>query len=55
MHADLNFEYPIRAGVPSNATIAAFGALNPDPMPLASIAEKAKAAANLVDKVGFDN
>ena len=34
MHADLNFEYPIRAGVPINPTIAAFGTLNPDPMPL---------------------
>jgi iron(III) transport system substrate-binding protein len=55
MHADLNFEYPIRAGVPINKTIAAFGALNPDPMPLSSIAEKAKAAANLVDKVGFND
>jgi iron(III) transport system substrate-binding protein len=55
MHADLNFEYPIRAGVPINATIAAFGTLNPDPMPLASIADKSKAAANLVDKVGFNN
>ena len=30
MHADLNFEYPIRAGVPINPTIAAFGTLNPD-------------------------
>ncbi len=55
MHADLNFEYPIRAGVPINATIAAFGTLNPDAMPLASIADKSKAAANLVDKVGFNN
>jgi iron(III) transport system substrate-binding protein len=55
MHADLNFEYPIRAGVPINKTIAAFGKLNPDPMPLAAIAEKTKAAANLIDKVGFDN
>ena len=55
MHADLNFEYPIRAGVPINPTIAAFGKLNPDPMPLAAIAEKTKAASNLIDKVGFDN
>jgi iron(III) transport system substrate-binding protein len=55
MHADLNFEYPIRAGVPINPTIAAFGKLNPDPTPLAAIAEKTKAAANLLDKVGFDN
>jgi iron(III) transport system substrate-binding protein len=55
MHADLNYEYPIRAGVALNPTVASYGTLNPDPMPLASIAEQAKAAANLVDKVGFNN
>ena len=55
MYADMNFEYPIRAGVPVNPTIAAFGKLNPDPMPISAIAERTKAAANLVDKVGFNN
>jgi iron(III) transport system substrate-binding protein len=54
MHADLNYEYPVRIGVPINPTIAGYGKLNPDPMPISSIADKAKAAANLVDKVGFD-
>ena len=56
MHADLNFEYPIRAGVAINPTIAAYrhaqsGCRCRSP----SIAEKSKAAANLVDKVGFNN
>jgi iron(III) transport system substrate-binding protein len=55
MHANLNFEYPIRAGVPINPTIAAFGTLNAETMPLSAIAERSKAAANLVDKVGFNN
>ena len=55
MYADMNFEYPIRAGVPVNPTIAGFGKLNPDPMPIAAIAERTKAAANLIDKVGFNN
>ena len=55
MHANMNFEYPVRAGVPINPTIAAFGTLNADPMPLSSVADKSKAAANLVDKVGFNN
>ena len=55
MHADLNYEYPVRPGVPINPTISGYGKLNPDAMPIASIADKAKAAANLVDKVGFDN
>jgi iron(III) transport system substrate-binding protein len=55
MHADMNYEYPIRAGIAINPTIAGYGPLKPDPMPIAKIAEHKKAAANLVDKVGFDN
>jgi iron(III) transport system substrate-binding protein len=55
MYADLNYEYPVRAGIRINATIAGYGALAPDPLPIAKIAEHRKAAANLVDKVGFDN
>ena len=55
MHADLNYEYPVRAGIAINPTIAGYGPLNADPMPLSKIAEYKKAAANLVDKVGFDN
>jgi iron(III) transport system substrate-binding protein len=55
MYADLNFEYPVRAGIATNPTIAGYGTLKPDPTPLAKIAEHRKTAANLVDKVGFDN
>jgi iron(III) transport system substrate-binding protein len=55
MHADLNYEYPIKAGIPVNATIAGYGSLKPDSTSLSKIAENRKAAANLVDKVGFDN
>jgi iron(III) transport system substrate-binding protein len=55
MYADMNYEYPIRAGIPVNPTIAGYGALRPDPLPMAQIAAHKKAAANLVDKVGFDN
>jgi iron(III) transport system substrate-binding protein len=55
MYADMNYEYPIRTGVPLNPTIAAYGPLRPDSTPLSKIAEFRKAAANLVDKVGFDN
>jgi iron(III) transport system substrate-binding protein len=55
MYADANYEYPVLATVPVNATIKGYGALKPDPMPVAKIAEHKKAAANLVDKVGFDN
>ena len=55
MYADMNYEYPLRAGVAVNATIAGYGTLKPDPMPLSKIAEFKKKAADLVDKVGFDN
>jgi len=55
MHADLNYEYPVRAGIELNPTIAGYGKLNADPIPISKIADNKKAAANLVDKVGFDN
>jgi iron(III) transport system substrate-binding protein len=55
LYADMNYEYPLRAGVPVNGTIAAYGTLKPDTVKLVDVANKKKAAANLVDKVGFDN
>jgi iron(III) transport system substrate-binding protein len=55
MYADMNYEYPVLAEIPVNKTIAGYGKLRPDPMPIAKIADNKKAAANLVDKVGFDN
>jgi iron(III) transport system substrate-binding protein len=55
IYADINYEYPMLESVPVNQTIKAYGTLKPDPTPLAKIAEYKKAAANLVDKVGFDN
>lgn len=55
MYADINYEYPVRAGIAINPTIASYGSLKPDPIALSKIAESKKAAADLVDKVGFDN
>lgn len=55
MYADTNYEYPVKAGIKVNDIIAGYGKLNPDPMPLSKIAQNKKAAANLVDKTGFDN
>ena len=34
MYADMNYEYPVRAGIAVNPTIAGYGPLKPDPMPL---------------------
>jgi len=55
IYADSNYEYPLLSEVPVNPTIAGYGKLKPDTIPVAKIAEYKKAAANLVDKVGFDN
>jgi iron(III) transport system substrate-binding protein len=55
IYADMNYEYPVRAGIAVNPTIKSYGELKPDTIAIAKIAENKKAAANLVDKVGFDN
>jgi iron(III) transport system substrate-binding protein len=55
MYADMNYEYPVRPGIEINPTIAGYGKLDADKIPLSKIADHKKAAANLVDKVGFDN
>lgn len=55
MYADINYEYPIRSGVTVNPTIAGYGKLDPDPLPIAKIAASRKSASTLIDKVGFDN
>jgi iron(III) transport system substrate-binding protein len=55
LYADVNYEYPMKTGVAVNPTIAGYGKLNPDPLPIAKIAENRKTASTLVDKVGFDN
>jgi iron(III) transport system substrate-binding protein len=55
IYADSNYEYPVRAGVAVNPTIAGYGKLTADPLPIAKIVANRKAASTLVDKVGFDN
>jgi iron(III) transport system substrate-binding protein len=55
MYADMNYEYPLLSEIKVNPTIAAYGTLKADTLPLSEIAKNKKAAANLVDKVGFDN
>ncbi|MEA2877029.1 MAG: iron(III) transport system substrate-binding protein [Hyphomicrobiales bacterium] len=55
MYADMNYEYPLLSEIKVNPTIAGYGTLKADALPLSEIARNKKAAANLVDKVGFDN
>ena len=52
--ADVNFEYPVRPGIPVNQLVASFGQLQADPMPVADVAKARAKASELVDKVGFD-
>ena len=55
MYADMNYEYPLLSEIKVNPTIAGYGTLKADTLALSEIAKNKKAAANLVDKVGFDN
>lgn len=55
LYADSVYEYPVKAGVPVNPAVAAFGTLKPDMLPLVKVGQNKKAAAILVDKTGFDN
>lgn len=52
--ADVNYEYPVRAGIPVNAFVSGFGTLRPDPMAMSEVAAMRAKASELVDKVGFD-
>jgi iron(III) transport system substrate-binding protein len=55
LYADMNYEYPLLSEIKVNPTIASYGTLKPDSLPLVEVAKHKKGAANLVDKVGFDN
>jgi iron(III) transport system substrate-binding protein len=55
LYAKVNFEYPVKAGVPADPIIASLGTLTVDPSELTAIARYRKAASELADKVAFDN
>lgn len=54
LYAELNNEYPLKAGVALSAVVQSWGELKPDPLPLAEIGKNRKRASELVDEVGFD-
>lgn len=54
LYGSANFEYPVKPGVAADERTASWGTLNPDTLSLSTIAEKRKAASELVDKTGFD-
>jgi len=55
MYADVNNEYPVKAGVPWSPLVRSWGDFKPDPISLNEIAGLRKTASELVDKVGFDD
>ena len=55
IYAEANNEYPLGPGIAVSETVASFGELKLDPLPLAEIAAHRKEASELVDEVGFDN
>ncbi len=52
--ADVNYEYPVRPGIPVNQLVASFGPLKADSMTVAEVAKMRAKASELVDKAGFD-
>lgn len=55
LYADVNFEYPVSAAVNASETKKIFGAIKPDELPMQALADNARKASELVDKLAFDN
>lgn len=55
LYANGNFEFPVNSAVTDSAAVKLLGAVTPDKLPLSEVAKQRKPAADLVDKVGFDN
>lgn len=55
LYANGNFEFPVNTAVTDSAAVKLLGTVTPDKLPLSDVAKQRKAAADLVDKVGFDN
>jgi iron(III) transport system substrate-binding protein len=54
LYAELNNEYPLKAGVPLSGIVQSWGDLKPDSLPLAEVGKHRKRASELVDEVGYD-
>ena len=55
MYAEVNYEYPVKEGVPASELVQSWGTFKVDPISLEEIAGLRKTASELVDKVGFDD
>ncbi|HRJ68089.1 MAG TPA: extracellular solute-binding protein [Beijerinckiaceae bacterium] len=54
LYSKVNYEFPVRAGVPIDPAIAGFGVLTPDTLSFEAILKERTKAADVVDRVGFD-
>ena len=55
IYAEVNHEYPINPGVEASERVQSWGELSADPISISEIAEHARDASEMVDRVGFDN
>jgi iron(III) transport system substrate-binding protein len=55
LYANQNFEYPVNSKVKPSEIVQSWGAFTPDALNLEEIARNEKAAARLVDEVGFND
>ncbi|MCH8166598.1 MAG: Fe(3+) ABC transporter substrate-binding protein [Proteobacteria bacterium] len=55
LYAELNYEYPVRAGVAVSDLVAGWGGFEPDTIALTEIAELRGEALKIVGETGFDN
>lgn len=54
MYAEVNFEYPVKVGVPSSELVSSWGEFRADSLPLEEIAQQHQQAVKLLDEVQFD-
>ncbi len=55
IYAEINYEYPVKAGVPVSDLVASWGELKPDALPLSEVAGLRKRASEMVDEVGLND
>ncbi len=55
LYAELNYEYPVRAGVAVSSRVAGWGSFEADTIPLTQIAELRGEALKIIGETGFDN
>jgi iron(III) transport system substrate-binding protein len=55
LYAELNYEYPVRAGVPVSSLVAGWGSFEADTIPLSRLGDLRGEALKIVEETGFDN